>query len=193
MTTDRSGGWEAVSDQFMAMRSPAGAALVLAWAKDRLPPSAAILEIGCGSGVPIAQALANAGFPVWGVDASPSLISAYRRNPPDMPAVCEAAQTSSFFDRAFFGIVSIGLVFLLDESDQRVLFAHIADALEPGGRFLFSAPREVCCWNDTLTGRVSRSLGAGAYGAHLAGAGLQLNDCLSDEGGNDYYDVAKPV
>jgi 2-polyprenyl-3-methyl-5-hydroxy-6-metoxy-1,4-benzoquinol methylase len=192
MTTDHSAGWEAVSDQFMAIRSQIGAALVRSWAKDRLPRSAAILDVGCGSGVPIAHSLVNDGFSVWGVDASPSLISAYRRNFPDMPAVCERAQDSSFFDRNFVGVVSIGLIFLLGEEDQRSLLTSVANVLEPGGRFLFSAPREVCRWNDALTGRASMSLGADAYAAHLTGVGLRLDDCRSDEGGNNYYEASKP-
>lgn len=191
MNTDQSAGWDAVSDQFMAIRSKVGASLVLTWAKDRLPRSAAILDIGCGSGVPIAQALAEDGFSVWGVDASPSLISAYRRNLPDMPAACEPAQESPFFHRTFVGVVSIGLVFLLDEDDQRKLLTNVANVLEPGGRFLFSAPREVCRWKDTLTDRASMSLGADAYAAHLISVGLRLNDCRSDEGGNNYYEAVR--
>lgn len=190
---DHSAGWEAVSDQFVAIRSQIGAALVRSWAKDRLPRSAAILDIGCGSGVPIAQSLVNDGFSVWGVDASPSLISAYRANLPDMPAICEPAQDSSFFDRDFVGVVSIGLIFLLDEQDQQRCLTNVANVLEPGGRFLFSAPREVCRWNDTLTGRASMSLGADAYAAYLTSVGLQLDNCRSDEGGNNYYEASKPI
>jgi len=193
MMTDQSAGWEAVSDQFVANRSQVGAALVRSWAKDRLPRSAAILDIGCGSGVPIAQALVNDGFSVWGVDALPSLISAFRRNLPDMPAVCEPAQNSSFFDRKFVGVVSIGLIFLLGEDDQRKLIDRVANVLEPGGRFLFSAPREVCRWKDKLTDRASMSLGADAYAAHLTSVGLWLDDCQSDEGGNNYYEAVKPI
>jgi 2-polyprenyl-3-methyl-5-hydroxy-6-metoxy-1,4-benzoquinol methylase len=89
MTTDHSAGWDAVAERFMAIRSEIGVTLVRSWARDSLPSSAAILDIGCGSGVPIAQALVDDGFSVWGIDASPSLISAYRRQLPDMPAACE--------------------------------------------------------------------------------------------------------
>lgn len=193
MAGDRSAGWDAVSERFMAIRSDVGAPLVRRWANDRLPRSAAILDIGCGSGVPIARALVDDGFSVWGVDASPSLIAAYRRNLPAMPAACEAAQDSRFFDRTFVGIVSIGLVFLLGENDQRTLLANVADALEAGGRFLFSAPREPCRWRDTLTGRASMSLGVAAYAAHLAGVGLRMDDGRSDDGGNTYYEAVKPT
>jgi 2-polyprenyl-3-methyl-5-hydroxy-6-metoxy-1,4-benzoquinol methylase len=193
MTTDHSAGWDAVADQFIAIRSENGAALVQAWARESLPSAAAILDIGCGSGFPIAQGLVREGFTVWGVDASPSLISAYRRQFPDMPAACEAAQDSAFFGRTFAGAISIGLVFLLDAGDQQKLLHNVAKALEPGGRFLFSAPSEVCTWRDTLTGRTSMSLGADAYAAQLAQVGLSLARCHSDEGGNNYYDAAKPL
>lgn len=193
MTTDQSAGWEAVSNQFVAIRSQVGAALVRSWAKDRLPRSAAILDIGCGSGVPIARSLVNEGFSVWGVDASPSLISAYRTNFPDMPAVCEPAQDSSFFGRTFVGVISIGLIFLLSEGDQQKLLTSVASVLEPGGQFLFSSPREACFWSDTLTGRASMSLGADAYAGHLTSVGLRLDDCRSDEGGNNYYEAVKPI
>ncbi|MFD1950336.1 class I SAM-dependent methyltransferase [Sphingomonas arantia] len=193
MTSDHSAGWEAVADAFVAIRSETGAALVGSWARNTLPPSAAILDIGCGSGVPIARTLASAGFTVWGIDASPSLIAAYRRNLPDMPAACEPVQTGDFFGRSFAGAVAIGLVFLLDAHDQRMLLGNVANVLEPGGRFLFSAPRERCEWRDTLTGRTSVSLGADAYEAHLISVGLRLARCHIDEGGNNYYEAVKRV
>jgi 2-polyprenyl-3-methyl-5-hydroxy-6-metoxy-1,4-benzoquinol methylase len=193
MTIDHSAGWDAVAEQFMAIRSMVGANLVRSWAKSSLPSSAAILDIGCGSGVPIARTLVEDGFSVWGIDASPALIAACRRHLPDMPAACEPAQHSAFFDRTYVGVVSIGLVFLLAPVDQQQLLGTVASVLEPGGRFLFSAPRERCEWKDTLTGRTSTSLGADAYAGHLATAGLDLLQCHSDEGGNHYYEAVKTV
>ncbi|MEA1083533.1 class I SAM-dependent methyltransferase [Sphingomonas sp. CD22] len=193
MTTDHSAGWDAVAERFMAIRSTVGAELMRSWAKSNLPASAAILDIGCGSGVPIARALVEDGYSVWGIDASPSLIAAYRRHFPDMPAACEPAQRSAFFDRTFVGAISIGLVFLLAPTDQQQLLGNVSTVLEPGGRFLFSAPREICEWKDTLTGRTSTSLGADAYAGHLAAAGLDLMRCHSDEGGNNYYEAVKTI
>lgn len=191
MTVDHSIGWEAIADRFMAIRSGVGKTTVRAWARDNLAPLSAILDIGCGSGLPIARALADDGFAVSGIDASPSLIAAFRRNIPGAPAACEPVQDSGFFGRNFAGVVSIGLVFLLDPDDQRTLFVRVARALEPGGRFLFSAPQEACEWRDTLTGRVSSSLGRDAYEGHLNDVGLNLAGCSTDEGGNHYYDAVR--
>jgi SAM-dependent methyltransferase len=192
VTTDTSEGWDAVAKTFMAIRSEVGANVVRCWAMDAFPPSTAILDLGCGSGMPIAQALVGEGFAVWGIDASPSLIAAYRSNFSDMPALCEPVQDSAFFGRRFAGVVAIGLMFLLAEADQDRLLAKVAKALEPGGRFLFSAPHQRCEWRDSLTGHMSRSLGVEAYAARLQGCGLVLADRLTDEGQNHYYDAAKP-
>lgn len=186
MTSDPSAGWDAVAERFMALRSPAGAALVRSWARGHLPAGGAILDLGCGSGVPIARGLADDGFLLWGIDASPTLLSAFRRHLPGRPAACEAAQDSRVFGRHFDGILAIGLVFLLDAAQQRRLLARVATALEPGGHLLFTAPRAACAWRDTLTGRVSRSLGAEAYEALLAGVGLRAVGWQVDDGGNDY-------
>ncbi len=191
MTDDRSAGWEAVADRFLAVRSDVGASLVRAWARSRLPAGASILDIGCGSGVPIARTLADDGFLIWGVDASPSLIAGYRRNLPDMVAACEPVQDSDLFGRTFAGAIAIGLVFLLGPDEQRMLLDKVARALEPAGRFLFTAPVQACKWRDALTGRPSLSLGMEAYAAHLAGAGMDLVHHGFDEGGNSYYEVAR--
>lgn len=192
MTTDTSEGWDTIAATFMAVRSEVGAQVVRRWAKDGLSPLTAILDLGCGSGVPIGQALVGEGFAIWGIDASPSLVSAYCANLPDMPVRCEPVQDSDFFGRRFAGVVAIGLIFLLAEADQLQFLEKVTDALEPGGRFLFSAPRERCQWRDSLTGRESRSLGMKTYAARLEECGLVLAGCLTDEGRNHYYDAVKP-
>lgn len=161
MTTDPSLGWEAVAHQFVRIRSGVGAALVRSWAREHLAAKACIIDIGCGSGVPVAQALASEGYEVFGIDASPTLAAAFERNLPGCPVRCEAAQDSDFFGLSFDAAVAIGLVFLLDPDDQKRLFTKVAGALRPRGRFLFSAPRVICEWQDTLTGRRSVSLGRG--------------------------------
>jgi len=190
---DRSEGWDGVAEQFMAARSDIGATLVRSWARDNLPPSSSVVDVGCGSGVPIAQALIEDGFTVFGIDASPLLIAAFRRRFPDVQSACEAAQDSVFFHDTFDAAVSVGLLFLLSADDQRKVFHRVANALRPGGYFLFSAPRETCEWQDVLTGRRSRSLGEQEYERLLEASGLCLVKCHVDEGENNYYHATKPL
>ncbi|MDJ0276740.1 class I SAM-dependent methyltransferase [Sphingomonas sp. 2R-10] len=187
-SSDPSLGWDRVATRFASLRSDTGSDVVQHWA-GQLPPGGSIVDIGCGTGWPIARILADAGLAVSGIDPSPTLLAAFRKTLPGAPAACEPVQTSSFFGRTFDGVVAIGLLFLLDDADQHSAIARIAGALRPGGRLLFSAPRRACHWHDTLTGRMSRSLGEGTYRALLAGHRLDIVGMPVDSGGNDYFDA----
>ncbi len=184
--TDPTRGWEAVADRFAAIRSNVGADVVRRWAAD-LPPGARVVDIGCGNGRPVALALAGAGLAVSGIDPSPTLLAAFRRALPDAPAACETAEDGSYFGRRFDGAVAIGLLFLLPPATQAMVIGRVAQALRPGGRFLFSAPRIACRWTDTLTGQESRSLGEAGYHRLLDAAGLRLVEGYDDDGGNHYF------
>jgi SAM-dependent methyltransferase len=190
---DPANGWEAVAGRLIAERDASiGVATVRAWAR-RLPERASVLDLGCGSGVPISQALIDDGFAVYGVDAAPTLVAAFRSRFPGAPVACEPVETSRFFDRTFEGVVAIGLIFLLSADVQRALIRRVATALRPGGRLLFTAPAERCTWADLLTGRESCSLGAATYGDLLLDAGFTLVGEDVDEGGNHYYDAVRLV
>ncbi len=190
--TDRSHGWDAVAPALIAGRqeSRIGAEVIRAWAHT-LPRAAAVLDLGCGSGVPVSEALLDAGCRVWGIDASPRLVAAFRSRFPNAPAACEPAEDSTFFDRTFDAVVAVGLVFLLSESAQRQLLARVAKTLAPGGQFMFTAPRLPCTWTDAWTSHPSRSLGFDVYRTILGEGGLVAVGTHLDEGGNDYLQLLK--
>lgn len=192
MIDDTSNGYEAVADAFVAARSGSttGLAIIRQWAAS-LPAGGTVIDIGCGSGEPVTAALIGAGLTVSALDASPALVETFRQRFPDVEVACEPAERSRFFGRRFDGAVAIGLMFLLPETAQRELIGRVADALKPGGRFLFTAPRQVCAWDDVLTGRRSSSLGAEEYGRILDEAGLHLIVEHVDEGENHYFEARK--
>ena len=187
---DTSNGYEAVAEEFLRRREPSviGVETVRMWSGS-LPPGGTILDLGCGSGVPIATTLDAEGFRIHGVDASRFLVDAFRRRLPHARAACEAVGTSDFFGRTFDGVVAIGLIFLLAAQEQCDVIHKVARVLNPQGRFLFSAPAQPCTWTDVLTGQVSRSLGPEAYRTVFRDAGLLLAGEYQDEGGNHYLDV----
>jgi len=193
-TQDPANGYETHAAQFRHWReqSSIGVATVLQWAQS-LPSGAAVLDLGCGSGLPLGKALAERGFSLYGVDASPTLAAAYQQLLPQAQVVCEKLEDSDFFQRPFAGVLCVGVLFLLPEAAQRQLFAKVAAALLPAGLWLFSAPAQACRWVDVLTGLESVSLGATAYQQLLQQAGLQLQQELQDEGGNCYFAAQKPI
>lgn len=188
--SDRSNGYEALASEHIARRRPIGAATVRAWARS-LPAGAAVLDLGCGDGMPISKALIDEGLDVYGIDASPSMVAAFRRNFQQARVACEPAEESSFFSKSFDGIVAWGLMFLLSADAQRLVISRVASALKPGGRFLFTASKESDTWTDALTGRPSVSLGADAYRSLLLAADLAVVAEHQDEGDNYYYEAAK--
>jgi len=189
---DVSEDWETYAEDFIAIReqSVIGVDVVRAWSYN-LPQETSILDLGCGIGVPIASALIEEGFRVFGIDASPTMVAAFNRQFTDMKAICEPVESSTYFDRKFKGIVAIGLIFLLPNDIQRQLIHRISSPLEPKGHLLFSAPNQVCEWVDLTTGRTSRSLGEDTYIQLLSSAGLTLVDTYVDDGDNFYYHAMK--
>lgn len=194
---DQSNGYESVAAEFLEGRGRApstavGTSEVRDWART-LPPGAAVIDLGCGTGFPITKVLVDERLTVYGVDASPSLVAAFRHNLPAVPVACESVVESSFFNRTFDGVVAWGLIFLLQPEAQWQLIQRAAEILVPGGRFLFTSSRgtEPLVWNDGMTGLESRSLGAAEYGKLLSSVGLTVTSEYEDVGENHYYDAVK--
>jgi SAM-dependent methyltransferase len=192
---DRSNGYDGVAAEFLARRGRGrsvgiGVSEVRKWA-GKLPRGASVIDLGCGPGFPITEVLVAEGLEVFGVDAAPSMIEAFRRNLPNTPVVWEAVEDSRFFDRKFDGAVAWGLMFLLSEEDQRQLIRKLAGILEAGGRLLFTSPAVPVAWNDVMTEMESRSLGSEEYRLLLIEAGFAEIDEYEDVGQNHYFDAIK--
>jgi cyclopropane fatty-acyl-phospholipid synthase-like methyltransferase len=133
----------------------------------------------------------DAGLLVHGIDASPSMIAAFRARFPVSPAECIAAEDSHFFGRTFDAVIAWGLMFLLASDAQSHLIHKVSRALKNGGKLLFTSPWQICQWSDNLTGQTSISLGSEAYRRILVAEGLVLVGEGDDEEENHYYFVAK--
>jgi SAM-dependent methyltransferase len=193
--TDPSNGYEGIAAEFLAGRGRApstgiGAKEVREWART-LPKGAAVIDLGCGSGLPISRVLVDEGLSLFAVDGSPSMVQAFRNNFPGIPVMCESVMDSFFFIRRFDGVVAWGLMFLLLPEEQRRLIQRMADILAPGGRLLFTAAAEAVEWEDAMTGLQSRSLGAAEYRKLLDTAGMSVLREYEDAGENHYYDAVK--
>jgi SAM-dependent methyltransferase len=107
----------------------------LAGLSDRLPGRAAVLDIGCGSGLPVTRALA-ARFVVTGVDISAEQIKRARRNVPGARFLRGDIMQLPFAPESFAGVVMIYSLFHLPRDEHAPLFARIAGWLRPGGWLL---------------------------------------------------------
>lgn len=190
--TDPSNGYDAIARAFTSRREQGkvGAGTVRAWAAS-VRPGGTVLDVGCGAGVPVSQALVDAGLKVHAFDASPALLAEYRARFPTANTQCAPVEESDFFRRTFDGIIAWGVMFLLTPEAQRKAIGRFADHLVPRGRLLFTAPEQVHEWADVMTGETSISLGAAEYSRLLAANGFALDTSQVDEGGNHYFLATK--
>ena len=192
ISPDKSNGYERIAEHFIPARNwRIGPATVREWSRT-LTPGSDILDLGCGYGVPISQVFIEQGFALYGVDASSKLIAEFRRRFPAVQVECAAIEDSEFFHRKFPAVIAWGLIFLLPLDSQHLLIRKVANVLEPGGKFLFTASREPETWRDSLTDLESISLGAEKYEQLLKAEGMIVTGHATDEGENYYYFVTKP-
>jgi SAM-dependent methyltransferase len=197
MSEDDSNGYEGIASIYVARRGARprvgdaiGAAVVQAWAES-FTPGATVLDLGSGPGEPSTRILQEAGLATYAVDASPAMVAAFRERFPSVPIEQSTVETSKFFDRTFDGVLAWGLLFLLRPAAQALVIEKVAGALNPGGRFLFTAPKEPLEWLDAMTGRQSQSLGAQTYERLMRDSGLTWVAEAEDEGENHYYFVER--
>jgi SAM-dependent methyltransferase len=102
-----------------------------------LPAGAAVLDLGCGGGVPVARDLVARGFRVTGLDASGAMIDHARRAVPQATFVRGDMRTADP-GGSFDGIVAWDSVFHVPRAEQAGLFRRLGGWLRPGGRLLIS-------------------------------------------------------
>lgn len=110
-----------------------------------LKPGAEVLDLGCGSGEPIARFFIEQGFGLTGVDAAPAMLALCRERFPEADfAVHWVEQDMRGLDlcRRFDAIIAWDSFFHLDADDQRRMFAIFERHTAPDGYLLFtSGPR----------------------------------------------------
>lgn len=187
---DESNGYDSIAELYINGRGRAvngiGASIARAWAQT-FNRGALVLDLGCGTGIPVTKILLEAGLNAYAVDASPKMVADFRQNFPNVPVACESVERSRFFDLTFDGIIAVGLMFLLPEENQRALIPKMAAALKPGGKLLFTSPAEKLTWEDAMTEQLSRSLGAEQYRKLMLDSRLSIGEEVEDEGGNHYF------
>jgi SAM-dependent methyltransferase len=103
-----------------------------------LPGGGAVLDIGCGSGQPIAAHLIGQGYAVSGVDSSPELVAmAKAAFPAAQWSVADMRSLS--LERRFDGILAWDSFFHLCPDDQRRMFAAFRRHALPGAALMFTS------------------------------------------------------
>lgn len=103
-----------------------------------LPPQPRVLDLGCGSGRPLAEWLIEQGAVVTGVDVSGPLIATCRQRWPDHRWI-ETDMRGLDLDETFDGVLAWHSAFHLPAADQLSLFAVHARHCRAGGSLMFTS------------------------------------------------------
>ena len=104
----------------------------------QLPKGASILDLGCGSGEPIAHHLIQSGYRVTGIDSSPSLIGLCRQRLPEGEWLVGDMRALDLGHR-FDAILAWHSFFHLHFDDQRAMFRRFAAHAKPGALLMFTS------------------------------------------------------
>ena len=122
-------------------RQPDGTARERHWLErlaGLLPAAAPVLDVGCGSGTPIAQTLIALGFTVTGVDASGTMMELFRSRVPAAAAHL-ADMRGLELGTQFHGLIAWNSLFHLSANDQRAMFPTFARHAASGAALLFTS------------------------------------------------------
>ncbi|MFJ8695655.1 methyltransferase domain-containing protein [Streptomyces roseolilacinus] len=149
----------------------------LEWLLERLPARARVLDIGSGTGRPTAEALADAGHRVTGIDVSATMVDLARAQVP--AAHFELADIRSYADLAtgwdavcaFFPLLS------MPRPELDATLRAIVEGLAPGGYFVFATVP--CDWDDDTMIWMGHQVTATSYPAatyleKLRACGLEI-------------------
>jgi SAM-dependent methyltransferase len=107
-----------------------------------LPAGGSILDIGCGSGEPLARYFIEAGFSLMGVDTSPSMIDLCRGRFPEQTWQAHDMRSLAIGHR-YDGLLAWDSFFHLRRDDQRKMFPIFRAHAAPNAAVMFtSGPRD---------------------------------------------------
>lgn len=103
-----------------------------------VPIGAAILDLGCGTGRPIAEELIRRGYDVTGVDGSAQMLAIARRNLPSAQLI-HARMEEVELANTFSAAIVWDSLFHVHRDHHPAIYAKLARWLQPGGRLLLSS------------------------------------------------------
>lgn len=108
------------------------------WLLERLAPGSRVLDAGCGTGIPTARQLVEAGHKVTGLDISDEMLRLARRDVPDGEfRRLDIADMDPYLGD-FTAVVAFFSLLMLPRAEIPSVLTKIHGLLEPDGHFVLS-------------------------------------------------------
>ena len=131
-------GYDRMAAQYLATKDPEDplALAALGDLASLLPSESAVLDLGCGAGMPVTRWLADGGFAVTGVDVSARQLELARTNVPEGTFLKADMSEVDFGAETFDGVVAFHSIIHVPRTEHPALLESIHRWLRPGGVFL---------------------------------------------------------
>lgn len=126
-------GYDQIAHRYLASRTAGGDVALVAELAARLNPGDAVLDAGCGAGVPVTREVAGAGMAVTGVDLSGMQLELARSRVPEVHLAQADLVTLPFARESFDGLVSFYAVIHVPRAYHQAVFAEFRRVLRQGG------------------------------------------------------------
>lgn len=154
-----------------------------------------ILDVGCGTGTPIANYLISKGLKVTGVDGSKELLAiANNLNPKMKTVLCDARHYNP--KECYDGIIEWWCLFHMPVGDQLSMIGKFAQWLNPGGILQFTSGEKSFEGSDSNMLNESLDFYSGDKANYLQAIEkhqFELISCKSDQDNHLVWTVRKPI
>lgn len=127
-----------------------------------LPAGAKVLDLGCGTGEPVAKYIVERGFTVTGVDESSEMLKFARQTIPEAELIHADMITVELAD-TFDAAVAWDSMFHVERKHHAAIYQKLANALRGGARLLLSVGGSAPAEDDSVEGFTSEMYGQTFY------------------------------
>lgn len=135
------GSYDKICDDWHNFRSRTAINKCIVDFAKRLKSNGHILDVGCGTGFPIAKFLSDSGFYVTGIDVSEKMIDKAKSLNLINAEFIKIDVLDFCADKKFDGVIAFDSLWHIELSRQPEIYKKIADMTNDGGYFLFTHGR----------------------------------------------------
>ena len=131
-------GYNKIAQAYHQHRDQFKNQMVLERYASTLPASGHMLDLGCGSGVPISKFFLEKGYAVTGIDISQSMLELAKEHLPGATLLKQSMTQLDFPDASFDGIVCFYALFHVPKQKHQGIITRMYQLLKPGCSFALS-------------------------------------------------------
>jgi len=147
--------YDRIAESYMGSRALFDNMSQLEMLAELIPIKSKVLDLGCGTGLPVAKFFSDRGHEVIGIDLSDRMIALARANVPNGKFFINDVMEILFDEDCFDLIVSFYCLVHLSKDNQRTIFNNIIHWLKVGGYFYFSLGTKEYTGMDDFEGTIN--------------------------------------